>query len=105
MDEVLDMHRPMDRSSWAAVQFHRYHSNDREERMPRMPRFSPYGPRPKRSARIVMLWVAVLLLILGLTFYLTTRDGEPSRVDTKVVMEKIRGRRGPLSEKNCKSVP
>lgn len=62
--------------------------------MPRMPKFSPYGPRPRRSARLILGWVVVLLVIFGLTFYLTTRDGEPSRINTKVVVDKMRGRGG-----------
>ncbi|TRX97419.1 hypothetical protein FHL15_001697 [Xylaria flabelliformis] len=73
--------------------------------MPRMPKFSPYGPRPRRSARLIFGWVVVLLLIFALTFYLTTRDGEPSKIDTKVVVDKIRGRQGRFSEKTSKSVP
>ncbi|KAI1295808.1 hypothetical protein F5Y03DRAFT_399148 [Xylaria venustula] len=62
--------------------------------MPRLPGFSPYGARPKRSARLVLGWVLVLVLILALTLYLTSRDGEPSKVDAKVVFDKVRGRGG-----------
>ncbi|KAI0472330.1 hypothetical protein F4859DRAFT_515181 [Xylaria cf. heliscus] len=70
--------------------------------MPRMPKFSPYGPRPRRSARLIFVWVVVLLIILALTLYLTTRDGEPSRIDAKTVADKIRGRTS-LREKTSKS--
>ncbi|GAW24877.1 hypothetical protein ANO14919_144720 [Xylariales sp. No.14919] len=72
--------------------------------MPRMPKFSPYGPRPRRSARLVLGWVVVLALILALTFYLTSRDGEPSKVDARIVMDKIRGRGRSLREKTSRVV-
>ncbi|KAJ2988570.1 hypothetical protein NUW58_g3904 [Xylaria curta] len=67
--------------------------------------FSPYGPRPRRSARLILGWMVVLILILALTFYLTSRDGEPSKLDTKVVMDQIRGRARSLREKTSKAVP
>ncbi|KAI0804955.1 hypothetical protein GGR55DRAFT_657870 [Xylaria sp. FL0064] len=73
--------------------------------MPRMPKFSPYGARPRRSARLVLGWVLVLALILALTFYLSARTGEPSRVDAKTVMDKMRGRGGSLREKTSRVVP
>ncbi|KAK8107672.1 uncharacterized protein PG998_009685 [Apiospora kogelbergensis] len=41
--------------------------------MPRI-RFSPYGPRPRRSARLVLVWMAVLSFILFVTYYLKTRQ-------------------------------
>lgn len=47
----------------------------------------------------------MLLLVLALTFYLTSRNGEPSQIDAKVVMDKIRGRGGSLREKTSKVVP
>ncbi|KAK5636607.1 hypothetical protein RRF57_012319 [Xylaria bambusicola] len=73
--------------------------------MPRMPKFSPYGARPRRSARLVFGWILVLVLILALTFYLTSRDGEPSKVDAKVVMDNLRGRAGgSLREKTSRVV-
>ncbi|KAI1111235.1 hypothetical protein F5Y14DRAFT_454250 [Nemania sp. NC0429] len=71
--------------------------------MPRALNFSPYGPRPRRSARLVLLWILVLALILALTFYLTSRDGEPSKVDAEVVMQKLRGGGGSLREKTSKA--
>ncbi|KAI1193175.1 hypothetical protein F5X97DRAFT_50471 [Nemania serpens] len=73
--------------------------------MPRALKFSPYGPRPRRSARLVLVWTLVLVLILALTFYLTSRDGEPSKLDTKVVIQKLRGGGGSLREKTSKAVP
>lgn len=43
------------------------------------PLFSPYGPRPKRSAQIVLVWMAVFVGVLLLTYYLTRlrREGPP----------------------------
>ncbi|XXG97705.1 hypothetical protein Hte_004012 [Hypoxylon texense] len=41
-------------------------------RVPNM--YSPYGPRPRRSARLVLLWMAILAVALVATFYLTTRE-------------------------------
>ncbi|KAI1433205.1 hypothetical protein GGR50DRAFT_696312 [Xylaria sp. CBS 124048] len=70
--------------------------------MPRMPRFSPYGPRPRRSARLIFGWFLILVLILALTLYLTSRDGEPSKVDTKYVVDKLTGRQGAMREKTSK---
>ncbi|KAJ3565700.1 hypothetical protein NPX13_g7409 [Xylaria arbuscula] len=70
-----------------------------------MPKFSPYGARPRRSARLVFGWVLVLLLILGLTFYFTSRNGEASKVDAKVAMDNLRGRAGgSLREKTSRVV-
>ncbi|KAI0181947.1 hypothetical protein GGR52DRAFT_61954 [Hypoxylon sp. FL1284] len=63
--------------------------------------YSPYGPRPRRSARLVLVWMAVLVAVLVTTFYLTTREvaatasyadlrlppevgGEPARAGDKV---------------------
>ncbi|CAJ2511118.1 Uu.00g067430.m01.CDS01 [Anthostomella pinea] len=41
---------------------------------------SPYGPRPRRSARLIIMWVAVLVIIFILMFYLTSRDSEASNI-------------------------
>ncbi|KAI3327943.1 hypothetical protein HD806DRAFT_531276 [Xylariaceae sp. AK1471] len=72
--------------------------------MPRMPKFTPYGARPRRPAQLILGWVLVLVLIFALTVYLTKRDGEPSKIDTKVVLEKIRSGGGSLREKTSKVV-
>ncbi|KAI1101896.1 hypothetical protein F4804DRAFT_314571 [Jackrogersella minutella] len=43
--------------------------------MSRLPKlYSPYGPRPKRSAQLVLIWMAILVVALIITFYLTTRE-------------------------------
>ncbi|KAK8025732.1 hypothetical protein PG990_003555 [Apiospora arundinis] len=37
-------------------------------------RFSPYAPRRRRSARLVLVWMAVLSFILFVTYYFKTRQ-------------------------------
>lgn len=46
-----------------------------------MPRqfFSPYGPRPRRSARLVILWMVAFLTILWLTWYISSRHRERAK--------------------------
>lgn len=41
-------------------------------RVPKM--YSPYGPRPRRSAQLILIWMAILVVALVATFYLTTRE-------------------------------
>jgi hypothetical protein len=43
-----------------------------------MPRqfISPYAPRRRRSARLVLIWVATLLLTIWITWYISTRQRE-----------------------------
>ncbi|KAI2632402.1 hypothetical protein GGR54DRAFT_583340 [Hypoxylon sp. NC1633] len=41
-------------------------------RMPNI--YSPYAPRPKRSAQLIVIWMAILVVALVVTFYLTTRE-------------------------------
>ncbi|KAI1765821.1 hypothetical protein GGR53DRAFT_488436 [Hypoxylon sp. FL1150] len=36
--------------------------------------YSPYGPRPRRSAQLILIWMAILVVALVATFYLTTRE-------------------------------
>lgn len=38
--------------------------------------FSLYGPRLKRSAQIVLVWTAVFLGVVLITYYLTSHHGE-----------------------------
>ncbi|KAI0397160.1 hypothetical protein F5Y17DRAFT_416509 [Xylariaceae sp. FL0594] len=61
---------------------------------PKMARFSPYGPRPRRRARLILGWVSVLVLIFMATLYFSTRDGQPSNIDAKLVLNKLAGREG-----------
>ncbi|RYP45348.1 hypothetical protein DL768_008285 [Monosporascus sp. mg162] len=55
---------------------------------PRLPRlnlnltqkiYSPYGPRPRRSPRLVKAWIAALVLVGLLTYYVTSRHRETTR--------------------------
>jgi hypothetical protein len=41
--------------------------------------YSPYGPRARRSPQVIILYMACFLLILFLTWYLTTRHPETAR--------------------------
>ncbi|KAI0376150.1 hypothetical protein F5Y04DRAFT_267049 [Hypomontagnella monticulosa] len=71
--------------------------------MPRMPKmYSPYGPRPKRSAQLVLIWMAILVIALVVTFYLTSRERDASYAGMKLADE---ARVEPVGEKVAKMVP
>ncbi|KAK7948329.1 hypothetical protein PG997_001121 [Apiospora hydei] len=42
--------------------------------MLRIGRISPYGPRPRRSARLVMVWVALFAFIVLVTYWINARE-------------------------------
>ena len=44
-----------------------------------MPLISPYSPRRRRSARLVIIWLATFLLVLWLTWYVSTRHAERAK--------------------------
>ncbi|KAI1333983.1 hypothetical protein F5Y15DRAFT_403394 [Xylariaceae sp. FL0016] len=68
--------------------------------MARMPKiYSPYGPRPRRSARLILIWVAVLLMLFLLTFYLASRENEQTTSYAKMLANKGKGRGKGLAEK------
>ncbi|KAK5660781.1 hypothetical protein OQA88_12148 [Cercophora sp. LCS_1] len=48
--------------------------------------YSPYGPKPKRSGRLVVLWMMCFLFILFGTWFLTTRHGETTRGMAKTLL-------------------
>ncbi|RYP64379.1 hypothetical protein DL771_008773 [Monosporascus sp. 5C6A] len=41
--------------------------------------YNPYGPRPRRSPRLVKAWIAALVLMGLLTYYVTSRHRETTR--------------------------
>ncbi|KAK8039120.1 hypothetical protein PG993_007531 [Apiospora rasikravindrae] len=42
--------------------------------MLRIGRISPYGPRPRRSARLVMVWIALFAFIVLVTYWINARE-------------------------------
>ncbi|KAK4461167.1 hypothetical protein QBC42DRAFT_179120 [Cladorrhinum samala] len=40
--------------------------------------FSPYRPRGPRSARLTLIWLAVFLALLWITYYVSSKAGEKS---------------------------
>ncbi|KAI0009284.1 hypothetical protein F4779DRAFT_640604 [Xylariaceae sp. FL0662B] len=62
--------------------------------MAKMPElYSPYGPRRKRSAQFIVIWMAVLVLVLIVTFYLTLRRREGG-ADTAAVVDMLKDKHG-----------
>jgi hypothetical protein len=51
--------------------------------------FSPYAPRRRRSARLVVIWMSLFVIILWLTWYYTSGKGAMSEA-----AERIRPGRG-----------
>lgn len=39
--------------------------------------YSPFRPRPRKSARLVLVWMALLVLVLWATYYLRYVKGDP----------------------------
>ncbi|KAI2620236.1 hypothetical protein GGS26DRAFT_571630 [Hypomontagnella submonticulosa] len=72
--------------------------------MPRMPKmYSPYGPRPKRSAQLILIWMAILVVALVVTFYLTSRERDASYAGMKLADEAVG--KEPVGEKVVRMVP
>ncbi|KAI1471928.1 uncharacterized protein F4812DRAFT_416061 [Daldinia caldariorum] len=62
----------------------------KKKTMARMPKFySPYGPRPKRSAQLIAVWMAILVFALAVTFYLTGREGGATLTPSYAGMGKV----------------
>ncbi|KAK8086909.1 hypothetical protein PG994_001883 [Apiospora phragmitis] len=51
--------------------------------------YSPYAPRPRRSGRLVLLWMAVLAFIIYVTYYLNTRQRAATMSAAEPLAEEI----------------